>query len=1114
MRKVFLLLAIAVPMVLLGPRTAAAQSCTGSSAPLGVRSEGTIEFLGETNWVCDSGVTEIPVTLTVKISPVTAKIAPASASPDHISTFPFPTITSTVSFAAAPTVSISTSGSDNTVSFSFTPGAGAQTFTVSGIRANIAASGISGGVSVTSLLTVSPTGPGQLTFTNPSQTVAFARFGLTSVSGFVSPPNISSCAPAIPTPAGSPATVAGNPDASLIAANSLRVNLVENFPTAWHDAASEDGASGPDGISGTGDDGTGGAPLYGTRFLVTLTNIPSGFTPYAPQEFNATGLLDPSTGLFAPSTSILALTRVTGAAADGSGGAPLGTTVANSFDRITVTGGTATIVYEVTATDSPAKFNNISFFIALTGAATTGTGTISGSAGFGAVGPPANPHRPQFIAAAAKTAAEVTACADIAITKTDSSDPVESGGALTYTLTVENLTSLALGFATDDVTVTDPLPAGVSFVSCTASTGSCSEAAGIVTALLGTLAAQASEVVTIEVTAPAVAASTLLTNTATVTTSTEEGPADNNQASQTTTVNPVGGPPGGGITALAIDPVNPAILYAGTAGGGFFKSTNGGVSWFAADIGLPTVGVFSLAIDPANTATLYAGLNGNVDSVFTSTDGGMSWSAASSGLTDTIVLSLAIDPASPSTLYAGTATGAFIPGDGVFLSTDGGATWAIANSGLPSAFVFSLAIDPASAGTVYAGTSSGVFVTTDGGAGWTGINTGLTDTMVRSVVVDPANPGTLYAGTDGGGVFQSVDGGANWIAVNTGLTNTQVVSLAIGTLYAGTDGGGVFKSEDGGASWTELNSTLAATLAEIAHMPLAVDPVNLGTLYAGTADGVFKSTDGGASWQPTGTSEGGGAPPATTIAMVSGDNQSGAVGEVLAHPFVVVVTNADGVPVAGVTVTFAVTEGGGTLSLTQADTDDQGVVSSILTLGPSAGANTVTATSGTLAGSPVTFNATGVAEPGGTGVVIDVKPSVNPRSRGVIPVAILTTDDFDASTVAPGTERFGPDEAVIAHRSGHFEDVDLDGDTDLMLHFRTQETGIQCGDTEATLTGETFDGQSFQASDSIVTVGCHGSGHGPDGDGEQGLHADDDDEDDDDGNDGGRGRGKKPKKEK
>ena len=111
------------------------------------------------------------------------------------------------------------------------------------------------------------------------------------------------------------------------------------------------------------------------------------------------------------------------------------------------------------------------------------------------------------------------------------------------------------------------------------------------------------------------------------------------------------------------------------------------------------------------------------------------------------------------------------------------------------------------------------------------------------------------------------------------------------------------------------------------------------------------------------------------------------------------------------------------------------------------------------------------------GVSIDIKPgndpnAINPADSGLTAVAILTTETFDATTVSPTTVQFGSAGASLEHKLGHLKDVDGDGDLDLVLHFRTQESGILCGDTEASLTGETFDGQAIQGSDSFVTVGC------------------------------------------
>ena len=97
----------------------------------------------------------------------------------------------------------------------------------------------------------------------------------------------------------------------------------------------------------------------------------------------------------------------------------------------------------------------------------------------------------------------------------------------------------------------------------------------------------------------------------------------------------------------------------------------------------------------------------------------------------------------------------------------------------------------------------------------------------------------------------------------------------------------------------------------------------------------------------------------------------------------------------------------------------------------------------------------------------DDNNKVTTKGKGVLPVAILTTDDFDASTVDASTLSFGPGGAAPAHSGGHLEDVDGDGDLDLMLHFRTQEHGLASGDTEACISGMTLDGTELQGCDSV-----------------------------------------------
>src|SRR3989454_550397 len=226
------------------------------------------------------------------------------------------------------------------------------------------------------------------------------------------------------------------------------------------------------------------------------------------------------------------------------------------------------------------------------------------------------------------------------------------------------------------------------------------------------------------------------------------------------------------IPALAIDPLNPTTLYAGTYGGGVFKSTDGGVSWSASGPTNIYTSVTALAIDAVTPTTLYAGSIYS-PGVFESTDGGAGWYATHPARG---VLSLAIDPLTPTTLYAGDDA------SGVFKSMDGGANWSSAllfHYGLcgPCGGVGALTIDPLRQTTLFGGTgvitaydydgsflytaSGGVFKSTDGGASWNAI--GLTGVGgVLTLAIDPLTPTTLYAGTGISGVHKSTNGGLSW----------------------------------------------------------------------------------------------------------------------------------------------------------------------------------------------------------------------------------------------------------------------------------------------------------------------------------------------------------------
>jgi hypothetical protein len=110
-------------------------------------------------------------------------------------------------------------------------------------------------------------------------------------------------------------------------------------------------------------------------------------------------------------------------------------------------------------------------------------------------------------------------------------------------------------------------------------------------------------------------------------------------------------------------------------------------------------------------------------------------------------------------------------------------------------------------------------------------------------------------------------------------------------------------------------------------------------------------------------------------------------------------------------------------------------------------------------------------------VTIDIKPgdkrnAINPRSHGGVWVAVLSVGEaaFDPLQIDVATVRFGPSSAGAVR--SHVRDVNGDGMGDLLLRFKISAVGLRCRDTEATMTGRTYDGEVITATDSIRTVGC------------------------------------------
>jgi photosystem II stability/assembly factor-like uncharacterized protein len=172
------------------------------------------------------------------------------------------------------------------------------------------------------------------------------------------------------------------------------------------------------------------------------------------------------------------------------------------------------------------------------------------------------------------------------------------------------------------------------------------------------------------------------------------------------------------VVTLAIDPQSPNVLYAGTTGG-VYRTNNSGERWekkfsgmIADDAKMASMamGINALAIDPTNGAVVYAG---TTNGLYKSTDQAEHWTKIGGSIEHSYVSAIQLDPISPSTLYLATS-------DRVQKSEDGGKTWKPKTAGLAAVSIRSLQISPKDPKILYVGTNGGgLYRSMDAGDSWT-----------------------------------------------------------------------------------------------------------------------------------------------------------------------------------------------------------------------------------------------------------------------------------------------------------------------------------------------------------------------------------------------------------
>ena len=299
----------------------------------------------------------------------------------------------------------------------------------------------------------------------------------------------------------------------------------------------------------------------------------------------------------------------------------------------------------------------------------------------------------------------------------------------------------------------------------------------------------------------------------------------------------------GRINDLEIHPTNHRIIYLGAAGGGVWKSNDGGATFNP---------IFDDHIQSIGTVTL--------------------------------------DPNDPDkTIYVGTGEtwtrNSVSYGDGIYKSSDGGANWK--HIGLKnSERIAGIIVNPQNSNEIYVAAlgalwgdheERGVFKSKDGGETWEKILYINAKTGCADLIMDPRNPSVLYASMwefrrtawsfDSGGensaLYKSEDGGETWNKIHNGFPKGKLGRMGIAIAPSNPDivytvieaeskkDKGLYKSIDQGETWNQMNNDFGITVRPFYFSRIVVDPKNENVIYKGGLNGSV-SKDGGKTFKNLG----------------------------------------------------------------------------------------------------------------------------------------------------------------------------------------------------------------------------------------------------------------------